>query len=244
MKNLSFLLLLLSLSCCNPKDCLESTGTIIQEEINLAPFDKINIGNEVTLILKQGLEQKVILETGKNLLNGVKVEVINDKLFMTDDNSCNYIRDYAVTKVYVTSPNIVEIRSNTARKIVSEGILSYPDLLIYSENFHEESLTNGDIDLNVNIQNLKFVSNGSSIFTIQGNTDNLNITFASGSSRFNGKNLVANNITINQKSTNDMLVNPINKLEGNIYSIGDVISYNMPSIVNMNEYYSGKLIFE
>jgi len=243
MKRVFYFLILFSLLGCNPKDCFESTGIIIQKEISLPVFDKINVGDEVSMIIKQGAVQKVVLETGDNLINDVTVEVVNGKLFVADNNSCNFTREYAVTKVYVTAPNITEIRSNTARNIISDGIITYPKLTLISEDFNENALNIGDFNMHIANQAIKIISNGNSIFTINGTTANLAIGFYSGSSRFIGSELVATNIAIVHKSTNDMLLHPINRLEGDIFSIGDVISYQHPNSINIREHYTGRLIF-
>jgi len=244
MKKIFFLIIIINLSNCNPKDCFDSTGDIIQTEINLDTFDKIEVGNEVTLILKQGNNQKVIIETGENIINDVTVEVIDGKLYIKDESSCNLTRDYAVTKVFVTSPNIKVIRSDTSRDIMSDGILNYNDLTLISEDFTQNSLNIGDFNIKINTQTLKIVSNGNSLFNISGNTNNLTVGFYSGSSRFTGDKLISNYINIIQKSSNDILVFPIIKLEGDIFSIGDVISFNTPEIIQIEEHGLGKLIFE
>jgi len=235
--------LLLFISCKNPSDCFESTGKIIQKEVSLDFFNTIEVGNEVSLILKQGNTQKVVIETGENLLDNVTVEVIDNKLYMKDESSCNLTRDYAITKVFVTSPNIRAIRSNTARIIKSNSVLNYPNLKLISEDFNQDALNIGDFDLDINTQTLDIIANGNSVFNIKGNTVQLNIGFHSGSSRFNGEVLNANTVHIIQKSTNDILVKPLNNINGDIYSIGDVICYYHPNSVNVAEHYSGKLIF-
>ena len=228
---------------CNTKDCFESEGAIIQQEITVANFSKIKVGNEITLIIKQGTQQKVVIETGENLINDINVEVIDDKLYMEDNNSCNLTRPYAVTKIIVTSPNITEIRSDTSRKISSDGILEYPSLRLISEDNSEDSLNIGDFDLEISNISLSIVANGSSIFKIKGESTNLSVGFYSGSSRFEGENLIAENVLIIQKSTNDMLVNPQQKIEGTIYNLGDVISYHQPEIIDVTQHYTGQLIF-
>lgn len=243
MKNIFLFLLIITIYSCNPSDCFESTGDIIEKEIELETFDKINVGNEVTLIIKQGITQKIVIKTGENLIDDVTAEVIDGKLYLKDESSCNLTRDYAVTKIYVTSPNIKEIRSNTARDIISDGVLSFDRLLLISEDFNEDALNIGDFNIKINNSNVSITSNGSSIFTLEGSTANLQVGFHSGSSRFIGNNLIAHNVSIIQKSTNDILVNPQNNLSGNIYSIGDVISYNHPNTVSIEEHYSGRLIF-
>ena len=243
MKKIISLFIVLSLFNCSPEDCFESTGTIIQQEIEVPVFDKINVGEEVTLIIKQGDTQKIVVETGSNLIDAVAVNVIDGKLFLKDENTCNFTRDYAVTKVYVTTPNIDEIRSNTARSIMSDGILYFPKLALISEDFNEDALNIGDFNLHINNENLNITSNGSSIFKIKGVARNLRINFYAGTARFEGSNLIATNISIIQKSTNDMLVNPQIKIEGAIYSIGNVISYNQPATIDVIEHYTGHLIF-
>jgi len=244
MKKVFFLLIILSLSNCNPSDCFDSTGYIIQKEVTVDFFDKIEVGEEITMIIKQGETQKIVIETGENLIDNVTVEVIDGELFMKDESSCNLTRDYAVTKIFVTSPNIKEIRSNTARDILSEGVLNYNNLNLISEDFGQDALNIGDFKLKVNSDIISVTSNGGSIFQIEGNTNTLIIGFYSGNSRFIGNNLIAKNISIIQKSTNDILVYPRLQLTGSIYSIGDIISYFHPEIIQIEEHYTGKLIFE
>ncbi|MEE9348445.1 MAG: head GIN domain-containing protein [Flavobacteriaceae bacterium] len=242
MKKIIVFILCLNLISCSSNDCFDE-GTIQQKEINVPFFDKITVGNEVTLILKQGITQQVIIETGANLWEEITYKVEDNQFYISDKNTCNLSRDYAITKVYITSPNIEKIRSDTAREILSDGVLNYPNLTIYSENYHEDTLTNADINLQVNCINLNIVANGSSVFTIKGASQYLGITFASGSSRFNGNELLVNNIVLSQKSTNDMLIHPITSLTGHLFSIGNVISYNNPISTNITEHYTGKLIF-
>ena len=244
MKNIFLFILLIGLYSCDVNDCFESTGKIIQKEIELDLFEKIEVGNEVTLTIKQGATQKVVIETGENLIDNVTIEVIDGELFIKDESSCNLSRDYAVTKVFITSPNIKIIRSNTARLIKSDGVLNYNNLILISEDFNKDALNIGDFNININSQTLSITSNGSSLFTIKGNVQNLQVGFHSGSTRFIGKELIANNVNVIQKSSNDILINPQNQIKGNIYSIGDVISYNHPPTVEVEEHYSGKLIFE
>ena len=83
-----------------------------------------------------------------------------------------------------------------------------------------------------------------SVFTISGNTTNLNIQFYSGIGKFEGKDLVATNVNIYHRGDNSLNINPQQSLKGGLYSTGDVISYNRPPIVEVEEYFTGKLIFE
>ncbi|PKQ46495.1 DUF2807 domain-containing protein [Confluentibacter flavum] len=233
---------------CNSEqagDCFQTSGIIIQQEVMLSNFDKILVNRDIELILKEGLEQKVIIETGKNLLNDVEAVVTDGKLIITDNNSCNYVRGYGITKVYITSPNITEIRSSTQYDVRSDGVLTYPTLTILSEDFNvPDSFTIGNFYLQLNNDAFNVVFNNISNCYVSGNTNNLNITFASGGSRFEGENLIAQNVTIWNRSSNDMIVNPQLSVKGKISGTGDVICLNQPPIVDVVEQYKGRLIFK
>ena len=247
MKKLIYILAIIIFFSCNSEnasDCFQTTGPIIQQEITVSSFDKILVNRDVELIIKQGASQKVIIETGKNLINDVEAVVLDEKLILTDNNSCNYVRNYGVTKVYVTAPNITEIRSSTQYDVRSDGVLTYADLTILSEDFNApNSFTSGNFRLQINNTNFNVVFNNLSNGFISGKTNNLNITFAAGTSRFEGENLIAQNITIWNRSSNDMIVNPQQSITGKISGTGNAIAVTHPPVVDVEEVYKGRLIF-
>ncbi|PHS09176.1 MAG: hypothetical protein COA88_05095 [Kordia sp.] len=237
--------LLLSCDKENANDCFQKTGAIISQEITVANFTKIKVNRDVELILKEGAVQKVVLETGGNLLNDVSAVVNGDQLVLTDNNICNYIRDYNVTKIYVTSPNITEIISSTQFQISSDGILNYTAIDILSEDYHDSSIIAvGVINLALNSQAVRVVGNNLTSFNLNGITETLNVSFAAGDGVFNGENLIANEVTVFHRGTNNIIVNPQNELKGKLVSTGNLISVNQPPIVNVEVLYTGSLIFQ
>ena len=242
---LVFVLLIMSCDSEDAGDCFQKKGAIIQQEITVGSFDKILVNRDIELIIKEGTEQKVVIETGENLLNDVKAIVSEGKLILTDNNSCNYVREYGITKIYITSPNITEIRSSTQYDVSSDGVLTYPSLTILSEDFGvPDTFTNANFKLEIDNNTFGLVFNNLSNCFISGKTNNLNITFAAGTSRFEGRDLIAQNIQLWNRSSNDMIVNPQQQLKGKISGTGHVISVNKPPIVEVEEVYKGKLIFE
>ena len=242
---LVFVLLIMSCDSEDAGDCFQKAGVIIQQEIMVDSFDKIFVNRDIELIIKEGAEQKVVIETGKNLLNDVEAIVSEGELILTDNNSCNYVRKYGITKIYITSPNITEIRSSTQYDVSSDGILTYPSLTILSEDFGApDTFTNANFKLQIDNNTFRLVFNNLSNCFISGKTNNLNITFAAGTSRFEGHDLIAQNIQLWNRSSNDMLVNPQQEIKGKISGTGNVVSANRPPIVEVEEVYKGKLLFE
>jgi hypothetical protein len=247
MKKLLYILAVIFLFSCNSEnagDCFQKTGEIIQQEVIVSAFTKILVNRDVELIIKQGIEQKVVIETGKNLMNDVEALVIDNKLIITDNNTCNYVRSYGITKVYVTSPNITEIRSSTQYDLSSDGVLTYPSLTLLSEDFNvPDSFTNGNFKLEVDNNYLNITFNNISNGFISGKTNKLSVNFAAGTSRFEGQNLIAQNVILWNRSSNDMIVNPQLSIKGKISGTGNVISLTKPVIIEVEEQYKGRLIF-
>jgi len=247
MKKLVNILIIVLLFSCNSEnagDCFQSTGTIIQQEMTVSGFDKILVNRDIELIIKDGLVQKLVIETGKNLLNDVEAVVVDGILILTDNNSCNYVRHYGITRVYVTSPNITEIRSSTQYDVHSDGVLTFPNLTILAEDYYaQDTFTNGNFRLEIDNNSFNAVFNNISNCFISGKTTNLNITLASGTSRFEAQNLIAQNVVFWNRSANDMIVNPQQSLTGRISGTGNVISVTHPPVVDVQEVYKGRLIF-
>ena len=233
---------------CNSEsapDCLQNSGELVRKEVFVADFSKITVFEKVGLVLKQGDEQKVEIETGEFLFKEVSASVEGDRLILRNDNGCNLFREYGLTTVYVTSPDIIEIRSSTGLTIKSDGVLSYPFLELFSESFLEpESLTtDGEFDLELDSRSVSVVVNGITYFKFRGASENLSLIVASGDSRIEAEELLVDNVFLNHRGSNDMFVNPQESIRGVIRGNGDVIISNRPEIIEIEELYKGKLIF-
>lgn len=247
MKKLIYISIFFTIFACNSEnagDCFQTTGEIIQQEITVSTFYKILVNRDIELILKEGAEQKVVIETGKNLLNDVEAVVVDGRLILTDNNSCNYVRSYGITKIYVTAPNITEIRSSTQYDISSDGVLTYPSLTILAEDYSApDTFTNGDFRLEIDNNSFYAVFNNLSNCFISGKTNTLEVTLASGTSRFEAQNLIAQNVDFWNRSSNDIIVNPQQSVTGKISGTGNVICITLPAFVDVQELYKGRLIF-
>ncbi|WP_053992047.1 head GIN domain-containing protein [Mangrovimonas sp. TPBH4] len=247
MRKLIYIFVLLLIVACdseNANDCFQTSGSIIQQEFEVQEFERILVNRDIEVILAEG-DFQVLVETGENLINDVSVKVVDGELQLADNNTCNYVRDYGVTKMYVTAPNIKTIRSSTQYDISSKGTLNFPILQLLSEDYNApDSFTTGDFRLDVNASEVKIVANNMASFYITGQTENLFVGFYAGAGRFEGEALIAQHVDIYHRGSNDMIVNPQQSLSGEILGPGDVISLNEPSEVTLETLYTGNLIFQ
>lgn len=247
IKHIYILVLLINFACSstNAPDCFQASGDISVEEVVVPVFNKITVFENIELILKEG-EQNVAIETGKFLREEVTAFVEDGRLVLRDNNNCNFVRNYGVTKIYVTAPNITEIRSSTSWPVRSDGVLSYSGLTLFSESYGEPEAetTDGEFNLALNSNTISIVVNGNSYFKLSGTTNNLNVVIAAGDSRIETENLISKNVTFNHRGSNDLLISPQETLNGVLRGPGDVRSFNKPPMVSVETLYTGQLIFE
>lgn len=241
-------LALIALSCDSEEglNCFQQAGEIVQQDFQVLPFEKILVRERVQLIIKEGETQSVIVETGENLLNDIVVQSLNNTLSIKNDNGCNLVRDYGLTKVYVTAPNVSEIRNSSGLAVLSDGVLTYPELTLISEDQEnqDEFHIDGDFYIEYMGEQLNIVSSGISNYYLTGSADKANIELFDGDGRVEAGDFLVKDLDIFHRSTQKMTVHPIESIEGEIRSLGDVIAKNRPLIVLVDEFYTGTLIFE
>lgn len=247
MKNIftTFCLLFVLLSCDSESanDCVKKSGNIVKREIHDIPtFNKIRIEKGVELILSQDSQQKIEIEAGENLINDVSVEVIDGELIVKNNISCNWFRNYNPAKAYVTFTEISRIYSVSQYKIHSNQVLSF-DHIELSSGVYQEAIAS-EFDLMINCNHLKINANDATYLNLSGDANSMVVAFWGGEPRIEASNLKANSIEVFQRSSNDMILRPLHKIKGNIYSTGNVVLKNIPTDIDVTQHYTGKLIID
>jgi hypothetical protein len=234
--------MVLATSCGISEDCFKGNGNQVTQMFLLENFTKIKVYDGVGLVIKEGANYEVKVLTSDNILDNLEVKMEGNMLVVKDNSTCNIARDYGLTTVYVTAPNITEIHSKTDQDIRSDGVLNYSDLKLISIDLSDGAGT-GDFRLFLNTVNLYVESNNVSNFYLSGFSNNLHVYFWWGNGIFYGDSLNANTIDFYHRGSNDMIFYPINQIEGKIYSTGNVRLTNRPFTINVIEYFTGRLIY-
>lgn len=233
-------------SCEKPSDCVESTGEIITKDVVVTAFNRIEVLQGIELIITQGPEFKVQIQTGENLMENIEVIQDGTVLSLKDNATCNWVREFGQTRVYVTAPNLEEIYSKTERNISSNGVLTYPTLRLFaldSEGDGREGAGTGDFFIAINNSQLVIQNNNVSRFFISGQTNDAIIKFYAGDGRIEAPNLTIQTIDVFHRGSNDMILKPMQSIIGTIVSTGDIILKNNPPIVNVLQLYQGQVIY-
>ena len=231
---------------CNSEsanDCVKTSGNVIKREISDIPtFDKIKIEGGIELILFQNTEQKIEIETGENLINDISVEVTDGELIIKNNISCNWFRNYNPAKAYVTFTDIHRIYSVSQHKIHSNQTLHFNKIELSSGVFGEGVASEFDLDIvcdqiNINANDVTYIR-------LSGSSNYMFVGFWAGAPRLEAENFKVTYIDFFQRSSNDMILHPIEEIKGNIYSTGNVIIKNTPNTIEVTRHYTGRLIVD
>ncbi len=252
MKNLIYITILLLIFGCdseNAPDCFQKAGDMVEEVYDVEDFNSIIVWDRVKLVLVEGPEKRVMVRTGKNLFNEIRVRVEDSILKVSDRNSCNFVRELDEgTTVFVTAPvDTLNIRNSSGLTVENIGRITNVKLVLISEDREEEDEfhIDGDFNLdNINVSTVTINANGLSTFRLSGKSRNGIFGLFDGDARIEAENLEVEAIQVFHRSTNKIICYPTESIRGTIVSVGDIIAKNRPPIVDVEELYSGTLIFE
>lgn len=240
-----FTLLLQCLPGCTSDampECYRTAGAIVTYDAEVDPFTSVVLSEGIALVITQGDEQRVTIETPENFKPEISAETINGELHLRNNTSCNWVRDYNMTTVYLTTPNLESIYSASQFEVKSNGVLAFPTLTLQS-GLHRKTAS-GTWVLNVNCQTLVIEDNQSSFYNISGNADNLAVSFYAGDSRFDGTNLISQNLEVFHRSSNDIIANVAKQATGTIYSTGNLVLVNHPEIIDIDQLFHGAVKYQ
>ena len=239
---LIILVILFFASCEKPSDCFESAGKMTSKDVAVTPFSEVIINNGIAAIITQGPEFSVSIDAPENLISDIEVQIVDEVLKIKENTTCNFTRKYGLTTVHITAPNLTEIHSKTEKSISSNGVLHFPNLSLFSTDI-EDGAGTGDLILEVVSNNLAINLNNVSGFFISGSCDMLYVNVYEGNGILRAENLIAQNIEIYQRGSNNLHLRAISTLKGKILSTGNVYCYGLPTLVEVQQPYKGKLIF-
>jgi len=236
INNIYYILFLFVIFSCGKDNCLKSTGEIVKETRILPPFSKLHFDDNVNIILATDSVQQVVVEAGEHIIDDIKTELIGDRVYISNENECNWLRSYnKPLNVYITLPSFQNIMNYGSGNIISNGTL-----MLQNMNFHHYG--NGNVNIQVNANYLWMDLDHYGNYTVSGytysgqtNMENVGHFFGSG---LKTEFFILNNYNAGQAYINcDSTLTATIGGEGNIY-------YTGTAQVTLTNYGKGNLIKE
>ncbi|GGF13604.1 GIN domain-containing protein [Hymenobacter cavernae] len=177
----AFLPLLTGCGDGHETDCLKSTGKVVTERRNLAPFHIVTAYDNVDVLLVQDTATYAEVRAGKNLQEDIELTVQNGQLTIHNTSRCNWVRTYntpreltlhlpRLTDLFLRGQGNVRTLSNFRADTVFCHLVGAGDfnLDLTSNYIGFDTYELGDVELHGRTNELHYTLGGSGSFRAGG----------------------------------------------------------------------------
>lgn len=236
-----FILAFVLFSCKKAEDraCAKSVGEETVEERTFVDFNRLYLGPHIEYVLVQDTVNKAIITGGKNLLNFILTDVEDGKLFITNENKCNFLRSYKkkvkvelhvkkIQNILYDATEVVRCKNQLISDYLSVTIVESAGrfyLDVAAEVLYTVVERNwGNFEVTGNVNYYKLDIGGNSF----GNTYGLN---------------VADSIHVRTYSSEDLELNADGVvLRSQIHSTGNIGYIGTPTVIDHSSFGEGQLM--
>lgn len=200
-------------SCDFNSETIDGNGNIKNEARDLGNIKKINLMGDMDVYVDQGTSA-VKVEGDENILRYVETSVHDGWLVIKTRDHFN-IHSSNPVKVYVTTPDLSNLKVNGSGNIISDHKFSSDDNMSFGIT------GSGNITANVNAPAVNADITGSGNMLIKGETRNAKINIT-GSGNYDGPELKAENAEVQISGSGDASLFADGDLKATIAGSGDV----------------------
>lgn len=169
-----FFLYVLSIYSCEKAEnrvCLKSAGRIVSKVITLDNFIKMDLYEHIKFELVQDSVNKIIFTGGENLLSNIYVNQTDEKLIVSNNNKCAFLRSYnKLVKAEIHFKDLNELNYYGTEEITNKEVLTLPWFVLRILS------GSGTVNLNLDSKILYASSSGGyGDFKLAGKTDYISI---------------------------------------------------------------------
>jgi len=252
-----FLLIIMPINI-SAQDKLKGNKIVVTEDRNISDFNRIEINDNIDVIIKHSSDNSVSVETDENLQFAVFTEVKGEVL--TIKLSKKIIKK-KVLKVYISIDDFIdEINTYDRAEIRSDGALKFDQIIINAEgdsrinmdiNCARFSLKNnesanvnltvntdkatinsnktGKAKINIEAENIDILCQGNSTTELVGNSVDL-VVNAENKSNLKASMLECDDVTVNASDASDIHINANKSIILSLINSAEVYIYNDPEI--------------
>jgi hypothetical protein len=224
---------------CGKSDvnCFNSNGKVIRQGRNVPDFDSIDVADYVNLILSQDTVNRVAVESGENIIDAITTEVTANKLYIRNNNKCNWVRSYNIpVNVIISVKNLQKIYYNCSGNITTSNTLKSYQLVV------EVWGGCGTINMDIDVFQAYFVEQmGTADFNIHGHCPIFTL-YSGDYGLFQCKDLATRYTYVTNNGSNDCYVKSTHYLEATIGSIGNIYYTGNPDTLYVYDHGKGEVI--
>ncbi|MEL6658040.1 MAG: head GIN domain-containing protein [Bacteroidota bacterium] len=199
--------------------CIDADGPVTTLELDLAPFDGIELAMDAQVEITQGPEQAVTVEGKSDIFDELDLD-INNGVWTIRTVDC--VRDVDDLTFFITVPDLREVKISGSGEVESTNVFEVGDIELRISG-------SGEMDFALLADDVEVDISGSGKVFLEGEADELDLNI-SGSGDLRAFNLIANEGDINITGSGDAEVFINNRLDVRITGSGDVFYKGNPTI--------------
>ena len=236
-------LFLITGSSCKRLSCGE--GERVEWSASLPSFRYVVIGPNVQTEIIPSTENRMRVNAMRRMLDWDGWHVSGDTLYLYLSRSCMWYEEATKVKVRLMTDSIKYIRNASEWTVSTRGFIHTDTLTLVSEGgFSKKYLNTGDFRIKLVANRLTVISNGYSLFRIQGYVHTSFVGFYGGLCRMEAKDLLAEDVFVFHRSANDVFIRARNRVRGKLLSTGNLYIYGSPRVVEVEQHYTGRVILK
>ncbi len=204
---------------------IRGNGNITKQIHEVSKFNSVQINGAASLVITQGSNFAVEVETDSNIQEYITVEVRQNTLHFGFNNK--HIKQYKILKFYVTAPNFKQIKASGASNITTKDSITGDHLQLTISGA-------SSVNLNVDYNSITTKLSGAADVTL-GGTATSSLVYSSGASEFHGKNLVTVSSVVNASGASTCRVNAKSNLTYEVSGAATVNHVSTPTTVTINK---------
>lgn len=220
IKKLPALILIIIINFGCDLNFKRGNGVITISEIEVLSFEKVSIGGNYEVVLRESKSPKVVIKTDENLLPFINTELYNNTLNI---NNVHKLKSSEGIKVEIYYNTLTKIYSTGSSKVSNEGILISDDLIINLSGA-------GAIDLEIQTNKVKVNLTGAGVIKLAGETE-YQETHISGAGGLSAFDLISNECNINLSGLGGAEVHAVEKIKATITGVGGIIYAGNPHLI-------------
>ena len=237
-------------SCIFLGPSIKGNGNVTEEVRKVKDFDKIEVSRGMNVYISQGEITKVVVNADENLMEYIETRYEGDRLIVTAKAN---IRQAKSKKVYVTTPNISEIKSTSGSNVYSETKIisknielaassgSNMTLEIKAENVDASASSGSNLKLQTDVENIETSASAGSNIRMKGSTNAFSGKVSSGAN-IKAEELISQSCEAQAGSGGNIWITVNKELSAKVSSGGNVFYYGEAETKNIEKSSGGNVI--
>jgi hypothetical protein len=208
--------------------CKKGEGNVIIKKVLLSDFEEMDIDGQAQVFIKPGNSDSLEISIDSNLVEYVKAEVSGKKLKIHESRCIESITEY---KIYITTKKLSKL-------YVAGSVKVKCDSIIKSEELYIKNKGTGDIQLNLDVNNLNLEVGGSGALRLTGRALDMDVEIDDAGS-LEAFGLQAKNADVQVKGAGSAKIYVSEKFNGDAGGSGNILYKGNPKKVNTDVTGSG-----